>query len=104
MKELFKRCVDKWGRLAQLIMVMEECAELIKEVSKEIRGKGNRKNIIEEIADVQLMIEQLKFMLNITDEEITDATGEKIERLETLLGIEELKGIKLKEKHCPRGR
>ena len=39
-----------------LIIVMEELSELIKEISKELRGKGDKYNILEELADVQLGI------------------------------------------------
>lgn len=39
-----------------LIIVMEELAELGQAISKELRGKGDYHNILEELADVQLGI------------------------------------------------
>lgn len=49
---------------------MEECAELIQAISKAKRGKINRDNMIEEIADVLICIEMLKQMYMIPDEKI----------------------------------
>lgn len=49
---------------------MEECAELIQAISKAKRGKINRDNMIEEIADVLICIEMLKQMYMISDEKI----------------------------------
>ena len=45
---------------------MEECSELIKELSKAIRGKANGVNIAEEIADVEIMLEQIKLHFSIS--------------------------------------
>lgn len=49
----------------QSIIVMEECSELIKEVSKMLRGKDNKKEIAEECSHVYLMIMQLASYLGI---------------------------------------
>ncbi len=43
-------------------MAMEEMSELIQALSKSIRGKENVDNIAEEIADVEIMLMQLKFI------------------------------------------
>lgn len=40
-----------------LVITMEECSELQKELSKHIRGKGNYNNTCEEIADVLITID-----------------------------------------------
>ena len=39
-----------------LIIVREELSELSKEISKELRGQGDKYNILEELADVPLGI------------------------------------------------
>ena len=41
-------------------MAMEEMSELTKELSKNLRGADNAKALAEEIADVEIMLEQLK--------------------------------------------
>lgn len=63
-KNLYKEAISKFGTSAQIIIAMEECSELIKELSKVLRGKCNVDNVSEEIADVQIMLEQLKIIFN----------------------------------------
>lgn len=63
-KNLYNQAVNTFGTPAQIIIAMEECSELIKELSKTLRGKCNVDNISEEIADVQIMLEQLKIIFN----------------------------------------
>lgn len=58
--DLYAAAVKKYGKLSQLIMCMEEMAELTKEISKSIRGVDNSSAISEEIADVEIMLEQLR--------------------------------------------
>ena len=63
---LYQSAWKKWGSAAQLVMVMEECAELQQVCSKLIRMKKgdvfSEMRIAEEIVDVQIMLEQLKQM------------------------------------------
>lgn len=61
-KETCLEAIKKWGELPQLVMVMEELAELAQEVSKEYRGKGDLHKLTNEIADVEIMLEQLKII------------------------------------------
>lgn len=63
-KNLYKDAINTFGVVAQINVAMEECSELIKELSKVIRQKGNPVKISEEIADVQIMLEQLKIAFN----------------------------------------
>lgn len=63
---LLHKAVEKWGKQAQLLMVLEEMSELQKEILKNInRDKDNINEIIEETADVEIMLEQLKYIYNI---------------------------------------
>ncbi len=58
---VLKRALETWGEQAQMLMVVEEMSELMKEVLKNInRKKNNIAEIIEETADVEIMLEQLK--------------------------------------------
>ena len=63
--ELYARAKDKYGLEAQLIVAIEELSELQKELTKHLRGKGSRKNIAEEVADVEIMIEQIRYLFNL---------------------------------------
>lgn len=64
--ELYKLAVDKWGKREQLDMMQEEATELALACRKYIRDpEENRFNdFMEEIADVEIMIEQMKFMFS----------------------------------------
>lgn len=68
-----------------LIITMEELSELQKEVSKELRGKGDRISILEEIADVEVGMMYLKELLHISDDDIERAIHVKLDRLEGIL-------------------
>ncbi|MCU7195538.1 hypothetical protein GMB34_13725 [Turicibacter sanguinis] len=59
-----RKAVEKFGIDIQQIVAMEELGELIQAISKRARGKDNRDNLAEEIADVEIMLEQLKYIHN----------------------------------------
>lgn len=63
-----------------LIIVMEELAELQQEISKFIRGEGNRINMIEELADNILNIYYIQNICGISDETLMKAVNVKLER------------------------
>lgn len=57
---LYDECMTFWGLERQLRMTQEECGELIIAVSHFIRGReSGLEDLIEELADVQLMINQI---------------------------------------------
>lgn len=61
-EERIKRIADYYGLDAQLDMLQEECAELIQAVSKYKRTRVT--NIVEEMADVFIMLDQIIYLLN----------------------------------------
>ena len=82
-KGICAEAVRTYGIEKQSLIVCEELSELMKEVSKAIR-KGSQYNMadmIEEIADVQIMIEQLEFYYGIEDSDIEMVIDRKTERL-----------------------
>jgi hypothetical protein len=86
-KQVYQKAIDKWGQALQLVMVLEETSELQKEVCKVIRGDrtiGRMSNIAEEIADVELTLSNLKYMLNL-DENVSVMREYKLTRLESKL-------------------
>lgn len=62
---VYQRAIAKWGEDAQMKMVLEEMSELQKEICKLWRGKDNKDAIADEVADVEIMLGQLKVMLDI---------------------------------------
>jgi hypothetical protein len=74
--ELYTKALEKWGD-QQYIILFEEMAELTKELTKDLRGKGNTMRILEELADVEICLEQMKVKFG----DITDFKAKKLERL-----------------------
>lgn len=64
-----EKAVDKWGKKAQVIVAIEELAELQKELTKYLRGDLRRGKMLEEMADVEIMLTQLKVIFGNNDEE-----------------------------------
>ena len=82
---VLEKAIEKWGKEAQTIVAMEECAELIKECSKRLRGQGNIDHLSEEIADVMICIEQLEIIYDIDNGDVLTEQVFKLDRLEKRL-------------------
>lgn len=82
---ILQRALKTWGETPQMLMVVEEMAELTKEILKNInRRKNNLAEIIEETADVEIMLEQLKANYNIA-EKVAAYKAEKLKLIEQRL-------------------
>ena len=73
--------IDHYGTLNQMLIAIEEMAELQKAIVKHIRQESeeNINSVIEEIADVQVMLEQLKMIFSCRSK-IDEIMDEKIDR------------------------
>lgn len=70
--KILRQVIDKFGIDYQLAIVQEECAELIQAISKLNRAgssdhpgrtaKAAMNNLMEETADVQIMLDQIRIM------------------------------------------
>lgn len=67
-----KRAIEHYGKDVQSTVCMEECAELIQSISKEKRGKSDKRHLAEEMADVIICIEMLKEIYSISDDMISE--------------------------------
>lgn len=82
---VLKRALQTWGEQPQMLMVIEEMSELMKEILKNIsRKKDNIAAIIEETADVEIMLEQLKENYQI-EEQVAAYKADKIKVIEQRL-------------------
>ena len=85
--EAIKKIADTYGYDAQSRQLIEEMAELTQAINKAWR-MGNdfdnllvqKRNIKEEIADVYIMLEQMKYLLNIYEDDIETIINRKILR------------------------
>jgi len=81
---LYKKALVKWGSSLQICVLFEECAELIRAVSRFLARDGSVDAVIEECADVSIMVEQIILMFNREDE--FEAVKEaKLQRLAEML-------------------
>lgn len=89
MKEKIETIAKKYGFNAQIKMLFEEMSELTKAVCKLDRKAGKTfgkefkqlvSDVTEEIADVNIMIKQLQYFLEIKNEDIEIIMHEKLNR------------------------
>ena len=92
LEKLYEIAINKWGMDAQMMMVIEEMSELIKEICKSSRNGivANHRNLIDEYVDVMIMLEQLEVMLSSFEEfdfekVYTEYRTKKMTRLRVML-------------------
>lgn len=78
--DIITAAIDTYGTEHQIIVAIEELSELQKELTKILRGKGNKGHLAEEMADVRIMLSQLGFIFN-NFEAVTKWEGVKLNRL-----------------------
>ena len=85
-RDLIKRIISTYGIENQMLQCIEEMGELIVAIHKYIRAGFDDTcvdaytNVIEEIADVQIMIEQMRWMFD--GAAVDEVIVEKLERME----------------------
>ena len=85
--ETLQTAIQAYGETSQLLMLFEEMSELQKAVCKAIRfPKRNHRAVAEEIADVEIMLEQCKMIFGVHEESEMWRT-DKIIRLKKRLGL-----------------
>ena len=83
--DTYKQAIETYGVRAQKLMAIEEMSELTKEICKDFRGKLNREHLIEEMADVLIMLDQMLLLYKISGEEVGLMRIQKVERLKERL-------------------
>ena len=74
-----KTIADHYGKKEQLRQLAEECCELAVEANHSAR-KGVTVKIIEEIADVAIMMEQISYLARIDRKDIDEVIDYKLNR------------------------
>lgn len=98
---VYRKAVKAWGVDNQAMMVAEECCELVTAMSQFLRGRVPTMAVVEEIADVQIMLRQAMEILALRTgrdvssiEEMVDVMQHaKVSRLQLLLGGPALGGV-----------
>ena len=91
---ILDKAVEKYGE-RQLDQCQEELAELIVAISKYKRAVAKESgeikaitDVIEEIADVRIMIKQVMMLLDISETEVSNIETSKLNRLEKRMNKE----------------
>ena len=84
-KKVYQEALNKWGVDLQTMMAVEEMSELTKEICKIKRGKMDLDALADEIADVTIMLEQLRMIYGLNDA-VCDHMNAKILRLQSRVG------------------
>jgi NTP pyrophosphatase (non-canonical NTP hydrolase) len=61
-RTILRNALMKYGQWAQILMCIEECAELTNALAKLSRNRVTQMEIITELADVSIMVDQLAMM------------------------------------------
>lgn len=80
-QEVYRQARDVFGAQAQLVVALEELSEAQKEICKFLRGKGDLDHLTEEIADAQIMLEQVQMLCGIDPWAVQEQMDSKIRRL-----------------------
>ena len=80
--------IKEHGVVEETVIAMEECAELIQAISKVKRygfAGEYRDNLIEEIADVSIVIREIMMIFDISNDDIAEFIDSKIQRIKKRL-------------------
>lgn len=76
-----ERIIAHYGTLNQRLKAVEELNELSEVIAKDLTKEVPRERIIEEIADVVVMVDELQIIYNVQLEELNNMIDYKIERM-----------------------
>ncbi|WP_315970292.1 hypothetical protein [Clostridium botulinum] len=78
------KAIRTFGEHTQMIKTMEELGELTRAISRVLLGQGEERieNLHEEIADVEIMLMQLKGMCYVSKPLVDDWKAKKFKKLE----------------------
>lgn len=82
--EIMRRACGEYANM-QIVVAIEELSELQKELTKSLRMAFNRDHMVEEMADVLIMLYQMIYYFGLSDKEIKNAIDYKLKRLESKL-------------------
>ena len=90
-KQVYEQLIEKFGAENQILKCVEELNELGQVLCK-LKSKSENKalvikNIIEEIADVEIMLEQIKLILGIEESDVKKMKSYKLHRTVRRYGI-----------------
>lgn len=79
-RRAIRNSINKRSWKLNCTIAMEEFAELTQQVSKQIRGYGDRIGLLEEMADAYICLSLLESIFNISPEDMQKAIDVKMDR------------------------
>lgn len=79
-EEKIKLLLNSKSNTENKAIIIEELSELQKEITKDIRKNLNKEHLLEEMADVVIVLHMAKEIYNISESELDKAINEKMER------------------------
>lgn len=89
-KEILRKAVVYYGKTSQIQVAIEEMSELTKELCKDLRGEPDLEHIVEEMADVQIMLDQLRIIYDWKGWALWDARDYKLNILQRRMAPDSL--------------
>lgn len=80
---IYEHAVKEWGVVSQMLKAIQECSELINSITRLIEGRDDKNDVASEVADVEIMCEQLRIMVGA--DKVDREKKLKLERLELIL-------------------
>ena len=80
-KEVQNAVIAKYGKEHQTFVAIEEMSELMKALTKNMRGEHNRQDIVEELADVYIVLDQVMMMHGIDLDDVVKEMNVKAKRM-----------------------
>ena len=91
--QIMQKALSQWGIDAQVGQTVEECAELIVALQKYINRTPKPEtieNLLDEIADVEMMLAQMRLVLDFDDASLRKRMECKFDRLSRYLADDEV--------------
>lgn len=79
-KQIIRKSLQKYPWKLKCTVAMEEFAELQQQISKQIRGYGDRIGLLEEMADAYICLRFLESIFDVKDEDLQKAIDVKLQR------------------------
>ena len=79
--------LEHFGVHSQIVKCMEECDELIQALARDLSGEHNEENVAEELADVEIMLMQMRTVFGRSS--VYRARAQKLVRLKMRMEEEE---------------
>jgi NTP pyrophosphatase (non-canonical NTP hydrolase) len=76
--DVYRRAVTLWGPQFQALMLAEECGELVAAMSQYLRHRVAAEKVIEETADVHIMLAQIPHILGGNPDDIRKAISKQV--------------------------